>query len=128
LNPLPSANSRPSVLLVEDDANMRDLLMRTLEQAGYAVTTAVDGTDALAQFRKHPVDAVVTDILMPELDGFELIRKLKKESPGLAVVAISGINDYRHFRKLALASGANVALTKPIDRAQLVELLRTLAA
>ncbi len=104
------------------------MLLRALERAGFAVTAAADGNDALAQFHKHPVELVVTDILLPELDGFELIRRLRQESPDLAIVAISGIHDIPNFRKLALQSGAKAALTKPIDRTQLVDVLRTMVA
>jgi CheY-like chemotaxis protein len=115
------------VLLVEDDDSLLDLLRRTLERGGFDVVTAVHGQDALTRFEEQTVDLVVTDILMPRMDGFELMRRLKSKSPHLPIVAMSGITDLPAYRKLALDSGANTALTKPIGRAQLVELLRRIA-
>lgn len=114
----------PTVLLVDDDPALLEMLGRTLERAGFTVITAVHGADALVQMRQLRADIVVTDIMMPELDGFELIRKLHAKWPDLPIVAMSGIDDTPNFRNLALKFGAKAALSKPVNRAHLVEVMQ----
>jgi len=119
---LPAATA--TVLLVEDDPGLLDMLAKTLERAGFAVITAIHGTDALEKMRPLSADVVVTDILMPDMDGFELIRRLHAKWPHLPIVAMSGIDDTPNFRNLALKFGAKAALSKPVNRAHLVEVVR----
>ena len=119
---LPAAS--PAVLLVEDDPALLDMLSKTLERVGFTVVTAVHGADALAQMHTLSADIVVTDILMPEMDGFELIRTLRAKWPELPIVAMSGIEDTPNFRNQALKFGAKAALSKPVNRAHLVEVMR----
>jgi|HubBroStandDraft_6_1064221.scaffolds.fasta_scaffold514605_1 CheY-like chemotaxis protein len=113
-----------TVLLVDDDPALLEMLGRTLERAGFTVITAVHGADALAQMGQLAADIVVTDIMMPEMDGFELIRKLHAKWPHLPIVAMSGIDDTPNFRNLALKFGAKAALSKPVNRAHLVEVMQ----
>jgi len=113
-----------TVLLVEDDPLLLDMLAQTLQRAGFTVVTAVHGADALTQMRTLDADIVVTDILMPAMDGFELIRTLHAKWPQLPIVAMSGIEDTPNFRNLALKFGAKAALSKPVNRAHLVEVIR----
>jgi CheY-like chemotaxis protein len=117
---------RPTVLVVEDNPDLLNLLRRTIECGGFDVITAQNGDEALDHSKYASVDLVVTDILMPKMDGFELIRTLRRKAPHLPIVAISGINDAPHYRKLAVQSGAAAALCKPVDRGQLVALLHSL--
>ena len=125
LNQISNLHAAPkTVLLVEDDPALRDMLAKTLQRAGFTVVTAIHGVDALAQLRALSVDIVVTDILMPEIDGFELIRTLHAKWPDLPIVAMSGIADTPNFRNLALKFGAKAALSKPVNRAHLVEVMR----
>ena len=67
----PDYSARPTVLLVEDDFSLLDMLSRTLERAGFEVTTATHGVTALSLFREKESTLVVTDILLPQMDGFE---------------------------------------------------------
>jgi DNA-binding response OmpR family regulator len=110
--------------LVEDDAGVRDMLCRTLQRAGFTVFVAANGRAALAMLRASPVDLVITDILMPEMDGFELIRLVSAQWPDVPIVAMSGILDDVKFSRLARKFGAREALSKPVDRAHLVKLVR----
>ena len=119
-----SCAASATVLLVEDDPSLLDMLSKTLERAGFAVVTAVHGADALVQMRTLRADIVVADILMPQMDGFELIRTLRAKWPQLPIVAMSGIEDTPNFRNLALKFGAKAALSKPVNRAHLVEVMR----
>jgi YesN/AraC family two-component response regulator len=90
--------------------------------------TAVNGKDALRQLRKHPACLVITDILMPEMDGIELIRRLWVERPGLPVVAISGAKDWENYLRVARELGAAATLVKPISAEELqAAIRRTLA-
>jgi len=120
----PDYSARPTVLLVEDDFSLLDMLGRTLERAGFEVTTATHGVTALSLFREQDIDLVVTDILLPQMDGFELIRRLRVESRDVPIIAISGMDDSPQFRDTAAKCGATAALTKPITRQDLVDLAR----
>jgi two-component system, cell cycle sensor histidine kinase and response regulator CckA len=81
-----------TILVAEDDAGVRSLIVATLERHGYSVMTAVDGRQALEVFRTygHLVDLIVTDVNMPELSGPELARNVAETHPDLAVLFISG--------------------------------------
>lgn len=116
--------AKPIILVVEDDAFVRDIFQRSLERAGFEVLTAAHGKEALASFRKGGIGLVVTDILMPELDGFRLTRTLRREAPSLPVIAISVINDVADSRALVLEAGATLAVCKPVNPHELVRLVQ----
>lgn len=102
------------------------MLGRTLERAGFEVTPSTHGVTALSLFRERDIDLVVTDILLPQMDGFELIRRLRIESRDVPIIAISGMDDSPQFRDAALKCGATAALAKPIGRQHLVDLARSM--
>lgn len=117
----PSA-SQNVVLVIDDDPTVRDLLSRHLDKEGFAVQTAVDGATGLRLARQlHP--AVITlDVMMPGLDGWAVLTKLKAD-PDLAdipVIMLTIVSD----KNMGYALGASEYLTKPIDRTRLVKLLR----
>jgi YesN/AraC family two-component response regulator len=116
-----------TVLVVEDDESMRTLLRRMLERTGFTVVTAINGRDGMKCFREHPVDIVITDMIMPEIDGVELIQALRGKWPEVRIIAISGI-EYPYLR-MALGCGAKATLRKPLEATRLVETVqRVLAA
>lgn len=123
-----TARRRSRVLLVEDQIVTRTLEKRLLEDAGYEVVTAVDGVDALAKLAAAPMDAVVSDILMPNLDGLALTRKLRAdkryaELPVILVTTLSSEED----RQKGLDAGANAYLPKAgFEQATLLEALKRL--
>lgn len=78
------------ILVVEDDATARTLTRQLLVDKGYDVVAAGNGEEALAIYRDHPVDLVLTDIVMPKLNGRNLAAELRRDSPGLPVVFMSG--------------------------------------
>lgn len=78
------------VLVIEDNADLRNLVRLALEGAGHEVLTATQGQEGLAYLNGHPVDAVVTDLFMPEMDGIEVIAALGRQFPGVKIVAMSG--------------------------------------
>ena len=118
------ASVAQTVLIVDDDEVMRDLLSRMLARAGYAVQTAFDGRNALERFREHAVDAVVTDISMPKMDGLELTRVLLNERPGLPIIAVTGVDE--NYLRVAIAAGAKAGMQKPIRAGELAQTVRRL--
>jgi CheY-like chemotaxis protein len=118
--PIPSA----AILVVDDDEVMRDLLRRALERSGFAVVTATDGRQGVEQFHDHPVDVTITDMMMPVMDGLELIRALVAEQPSIRIIAVSGVDDWDNYLKTARALGAKAVLRKPVSSAELVNTVR----
>lgn len=113
-----------TVLVVEDDIFLRDIFQRVLERAGFHVLTAAHGKEALASFHGGGVGLVLTDLMMPELDGFELIRALKHEAPAIPVIAVSVMNDMSNCRDKVFALGAEMAICKPVNPRDLVKLVQ----
>ena len=94
-----SANGRPKVLVVDDDANITAFLKRALAYEGYQVETAADGPAALAAARDNPPDLVILDVMLPGLDGVEVLRRLRAGEPEtgslpiLMLTARDGVSD-----------------------------------
>ncbi len=100
-------------------------MCRSLEQAGYDVCEAANGDEAIRALRATNFNLVVTDILMPEKDGFETIMYLRKEQPGTKVIAISG-GENRLFLESAAGLGATRILTKPFRPSELIQAVKEL--
>jgi CheY-like chemotaxis protein len=113
-----------AVLVVDDDEVMRDLLKRVLERSGYAVVTARDGRDGVERFRNQEVDLAITDMVMPVMDGLEMIRALVAEQPNIRIIAVSGVDDWDNYLKTARSLGAKAVLRKPVSNADLVSTVR----
>ncbi|WP_173048131.1 response regulator [Nitrospira sp. KM1] len=115
--------SRPSILIVDDEDQVRRLIRSTFEEAGYRVTEASNGKDALTQYRMAPTDLVITDILMPDQDGLECITTLRRESPHVKIIAITGGSDMigvLGFLDVAKMLGAHRTLQKPFEMKSLL--------
>jgi two-component system response regulator MprA len=113
------------LLVVDDDPDVRDSLERALRRAGYAVTTAVHGADALDSVARSPVDLIVLDVLMPMVDGFDACRRLRERgntTPVLVLTARDAIDD----RVTGLEVGADDYLVKPFALAELMARVRAL--
>ncbi len=106
------------VLLVEDDASIREVATLGLEQAGFAVTSAGDGREGLIQFRQGHFDLVVLDVMLPSLDGFEILREIRKDSQA-PVVMLTARSDL-HDVVVGLELGADDYVTKPFELPELV--------
>ena len=117
-----------TVLLIDDDAVVRGALSRHLEQEGWTVWQADDGEAGLALFRKHHPQAVVTDLLMPSVNGFEVISSLRSESGFHARVVALSSKSFASDRQRALRLGADLFLIKPISPPALASLLDELTA
>lgn len=103
-----------SILLIDDEADIRDVLEISLSDIGYTVVTAANGNDALSLFRENPFPIVITDIKMPGLDGIELLRHIKGIYPDTQVIMITGHGDTELAIK-SLKYEATDFITKPIN-------------
>ena len=114
----------PSILVVDDEDQIRQLIRETLEQAGYHVAEARDGREALRQYRLAPADVIIMDILMPEQDGLETTATLRREFPNVKVIAITGGSDMigiLNFLDVAKMLGAHRVLQKPFEMKALLD-------
>ncbi|MBF0296729.1 MAG: response regulator [Magnetococcales bacterium] len=110
------------ILLVEDSAIQRVMLQRMLEQAGYATVAALDGAEGLMAARRHRPCLIITDISMPNMDGYEMCRAVKQdpELKHIAVLILTGLDDPREVIR-GLNAGADNFLTKSSDEARILE-------
>ena len=116
----------PSVLVVDDQDQVRQLIRETLEQAGYTVEEARDGNEGLERYRRKTADLVIMDILMPDQNGLEGIMVLRREFPDSRVIAMTGgseaigILNVLDFAKML---GARRTLQKPFDLKVLLDMV-----
>jgi signal transduction histidine kinase/DNA-binding response OmpR family regulator/HAMP domain-containing protein len=111
-----------TILVAEDDADLRGVLSASLTRTGHRVLQARDGAEALAAIERDQVDLLVLDLVMPNIDGFEVLARLKGTAKGMTVPVIVVTGTDRSATELqALRLGANVYLTKPIEAAALTE-------
>jgi CheY-like chemotaxis protein len=114
----------PRILLVDDDDQVRTMLRVTLERAGYEITEANNGYKALGVLRSSGVpDLIITDIVMPDMEGLEMIRQIRKDLPDVKIIAISGGGRISpdNYLNYARSFGAAFGLTKPVDRQELLD-------
>lgn len=113
------------ILLVDDDEMVRYSLERYLTRSGYDVTVADDGSSALTAVGNDTFDLVITDIVMPRIEGMELITTLHRLRPDLPIVAISGGGRISQAEYLTTAEvlGVNATLAKPFDPDELVKIV-----
>jgi CheY-like chemotaxis protein len=112
-----------SILLVDDNDDARVTVARILEMAGYGVVQAPNAKVASALLKEQVPDLVITDIFMPEGDGFEMLNEVRQRVPKIPVIAISGGGSQQGLDVLAIAErlGARKVLYKPFARRQLLE-------
>jgi two-component system cell cycle response regulator len=103
-----------SILSVDDDRDLRELLHEVITRMGHASLTAADGVEALARLSENPFDIVITDINMPRMDGMELIRRIHREFREVDVIAFTGYhNKYRYTD--VIEAGASDFISKPFN-------------
>jgi CheY-like chemotaxis protein len=112
-----------SILLVDDDDQLRTMLSNVLTHAGYQVQEASDGQQAIELYRSHPTDLVITDLVMPEKEGLEMIVEFKRLYSDAKIIAISGGGGHgrQSYLKMAAAFGAQRVLAKPFSHAEMLE-------
>jgi CheY-like chemotaxis protein len=115
-----ATRNRPARILVADDESVvRSFLRTVLEGAGYVVIEAGNGKQALKEILAGAVDLVITDLVMPEQEGIETIRALRRDAPGVGIIAISGAFGGQYLRTAKLL-GANIVLSKPVSAESLL--------
>jgi putative nucleotidyltransferase with HDIG domain len=110
----PSVPPRRRVLIVDDDHLVRDALRFALEDAGYDVWAVAHGADALAVLESQAVDIVLSDIFMPGMNGFELLKQIRHRRPDVPVILVTGFGNIEMARQ-ALKEGATDFITKPYN-------------
>lgn len=116
------------ILVVDDEAPIRDVMRKMLERAGHVVIEAGDGLEAMQVFEASPTDLVITDILMPDQEGLQTIMELRRDYPDLKIIAISGggVVGPQTYLRMAEGFGADRTLSKPFTMNDLLEAVREL--
>src|ERR1019366_326735 len=112
------------ILVIDDERSARDLLIGLLGRSGHDVTAAASVADALAHAASYPLDLVITDMFMPEEDGFDAMQQFRQRFPGVAIVAMSGGGQLGNNDVLEMARFLGVAtVEKPITMKGLTEVV-----
>ena len=115
-----------SILIIDDEPQIRSMIRLILERAGYSVMEAADGVEGIRRFRENPVNLIITDLIMPNKDGIGMIIELKKEFPDARIIAMSGggLNRPEGYLRGAQKLGAACTLSKPINRQELLRVVK----
>ncbi len=116
---------RPTILLVDDEPAILDILKEYLKQNRYRSITATSAEEALVLFEQNKVDAVVTDIMLPEMDGIELMVKIKEQNPEMPVIIITGFSG-KFTPNDVISMGADGFFAKPFNNIELSYKLRVI--
>lgn len=118
-------SSKASVLIVDDEQFLRQILGRIVSREGFAVEEAVDGKDALEKLQARPYDFVISDIRMPNLDGIELLGRIKQDFKNISVILITAYAG-QYTAQDAIEAGADYYITKPFKNVEIARTLNTL--
>lgn len=116
------------ILVIDDDADVRGVIRRHLVTEGHEVVEAPDGKAGMKLYREHPADLVVTDLFMPEQEGLETIRELKRSFKDARILVVTGAapGGRLDFRAHATALGAGATVSKPFTREELLNAVQGL--
>lgn len=117
--PSPAAEVRTSILVVEDDVTIRELLTYSLRRSGFAVSSAGTGREGLGLAVESDVDLVLLDVMLPEGDGITVVRAIKEARPDLPVILLTACDD-REVELAGFRAGADDYVTKPFDMDELL--------
>jgi CheY-like chemotaxis protein len=104
-----------TILVVDDNDDVRELLQECMEDAGYSVRGAADGEEALQQFLHEPSDVVITDIRMPRRNGLQVLEAIQAARPGTPVILLTGQGRGENDEAEARRIGAYACLSKPLE-------------
>jgi DNA-binding response OmpR family regulator len=127
VNPSSDIAFQARILVVDDEHDNRELLGVILAWEGFLVVTAAGGAEALATVAQQPPDLILLDIMMPGMNGYEVVAKIKGNlaTKNIPVMMVSALTD-RNAMMLGLSAGADDFLAKPLDRVELVLRMRSL--
>ncbi|MGR3179554.1 MAG: response regulator [Candidatus Anammoxibacter sp.] len=116
------------IVIVDDDVELRTTLIMVLGKAGYDVSGLEDGSVLNGFLQNQPVDLIITDLFMPDKDGFEIIMDCRKNFKDIKIVAMTGGHDRitTDFLKPAKFMGANHTIKKPFDCEEIVDIVKSL--
>ena len=117
-----------TILVIDDDDQVRTLLVKMLEFEGYAVLEAPDGKVGYKLYLENNPDLVITDLIMPEREGIETIRELRKDNPEIKIIAISGGGSVEPEQYLSMAKrlGVKRTFSKPFKREEILGAVKEL--
>lgn len=119
-------NDRHTILIVDDDQSYRSILQAVFSDgSSYSVSTAEDGRDALQRLQTNPVDLVITDLQMPNLDGVSLIQEVKRRYPSTLFIVMSAFADEERYHSF-LSNQPIRCLPKPFRRSEVLDLAKEL--
>ena len=122
-----------SILIIDDEQDIRDALLMVLESVGHDVKVASNGDEAVELQRREPADLIITDIIMPGKDGIDTIKEIRQEFPGTRIIAISGGGGVKSadyvpqaitttaYLAAAKQAGADMVITKPFERKDIIQ-------
>lgn len=118
-----------TVLIVDDDDQVRFLMKTVLEDAGYTTEEAETGREAIKRYDPERHDVVILDIIMPDMEGVETLRRLRTRNSSVPVIAVSGGGkvEGEYYLKMMRGFGLEHTFSKPIDPDQLLEAVRDLS-
>lgn len=119
-----------TILVIDDDEKFLAMLQRVLEAVGYAVIVAADGSKGIESFSRHPVDLVVTDLIMPDKEGIETIIQLQAVRPDVKIIAMSGGGRLgpEDYLPIAESLGVQQTFAKPFDLGEFLTAVANLLA
>lgn len=113
-----------NVLIADDDENIREAIFLTIEKPDIRVFEAEDGLEVLKILENNKIDFLITDIMMPNIDGLELIPKVKAQFPDIKIIAVSGESSYgSNYLEMAKMFGASHIIRKPFRTSDFDEIL-----
>lgn len=115
---------RKSILVVDENEFVRRSISFSLDSAGYDIHEAANGREALSTVASRKVDIVLTEVVLPEMDGLMLIQALRKSEPGVKIIAMSGSSRADTYLNVARTLGASATLYKPVPIEHLLQTLR----
>lgn len=118
------------ILVIDDEEPVRAVLRQMLEKEGYKVEEAPDGAIGMSLLQDRPIDLIITDLFMPEKEGIETMREVRKSFPQVKIIAMSGGGRMGKldFLPMAESFGAQRTLAKPFERKELLEAVRAVLA
>jgi DNA-binding response OmpR family regulator len=116
------------VLIIDDEPHILLMLKKMLERSGYEVDLAANGVEGIDMFRKSNADLVITDIIMPEKEGLETIREMRRIKPDLKIIAMSGGGKVSadNYLEIARIFGASKIIEKPFTQKEIISAVREL--
>ncbi|MEN8157201.1 MAG: response regulator [Bacteroidota bacterium] len=110
------------ILIIDDESNILMMLKKMLEQSGYEIELAANGVEGIEMFKKSRADLVITDIIMPEKEGLETIREMRRIKSDLKIIAMSGGGKVSadSYLEIARIFGASKIISKPFTKQEMV--------